>query len=196
MRVEFWHPHAAAKIQISMGRRIAIGGQDTCPLTLVECQKTNVIYVASVTSQGRVEHYTGLTGGTFKKRWDKHQSDIRLKRKKTTLSRYVLKLEEEGKQYSTKWEILDRAPTFNPVTKKCRLCLKEIYYIIFRPDSASLNSRNELFNTCRHRRTDLLLYSWRNPNIFILVQKIFKNPKIFQSSSPSDECGEPYETNL
>ena len=135
------------------------GGPDTCPLTLVECQKTNVIYVASVTSQGRVEHYTGLTGGTFKKRWDKHQSDIRLKRKKTTLSRYVLKLEEEGKQYSTKWEILDRAPTFNPVTKKCRLCLKEIYYIMFRPDSASLNSRNELFNTCRHKRTDLLLYS-------------------------------------
>ena len=28
MRVEFWHPHAAAKLQISMGRRIAIGVLD------------------------------------------------------------------------------------------------------------------------------------------------------------------------
>ena len=135
------------------------GGPDTCPLSPAVCQKTNVIYVASVTSQGGVEHYTGLTGGTFKKRWDKHQSDIRLKRSKTTLSHHILKLEEEGKHCTTKWVILDRAPTFNPVTKKCRLCLKEIYYIMFRPDSASLNSRNELFNTCMHRRTDLLLYS-------------------------------------
>ena len=85
------------------------GGPDTCPLTPAECQKTNVIYVASVTAQGGVEHYTGLTGGTFKKRWDKHQSDIRLKRSKTTLSHHILKLEEEGKQYTTKREILDRA---------------------------------------------------------------------------------------
>ena len=77
----------------------------------------------------------------------------------TTLSHHVLKLEEEGKQYTVKWEILDRAPTFNPVTKKCRLCLKEIYYIMFRPDSASLNRRSELFNTCRHRRQPLLKYS-------------------------------------
>ena len=34
MRVEFWHPHAAAKLRISMGRRIAIGGQDLCTFVL------------------------------------------------------------------------------------------------------------------------------------------------------------------
>ena len=135
------------------------GGPDTCPLTPAECKKSNVIYVASVTSQDGVEHYTGLTGGPFKKRWDKHNSDFRTRKKTTTLSHHVLKLEEEGKQYTVKWEILDRAPTFNPVTKKCRLCLKEIYYIMFRPDSASLNRRSELFNTCRHRRQPLLRYS-------------------------------------
>ena len=88
---------------------------------------------------------TGLTGNTFKKRWNKHEGDFRNTTGKhnTRLSTHICKLKEEGKDYETKWEILDRAPTHNPVNMKCRLCLKEIFYIIFRPDSASLNKRNE-----------------------------------------------------
>ena len=131
-------------------------GPDTCPLTPAECKKRSVIYVASVTSADGVEHYTGLTGDSFKKRWTQHNGDFRHNRKTTTLSTYISKLNEEGKQFTVKWEIMDRAPVFNPVTRKCRLCLKEIFYIIFRPDSASLNRRNELFNTCRHRTQKLL----------------------------------------
>ena len=131
-------------------------GPDTCPLNPAECKKSSVIYVGSVTSTEGVEHYTGLTGGSFKKRWLQHQSDFRLKQKKTTLSTHVCRLKEEGKRYTVKWEIMDRAPVYNPVTRKCRLCLKEIFYILFRPDSASLNNRSELFNTCRHRKQKLL----------------------------------------
>ena len=131
-------------------------GPDTCPLTPADCKKRSVIYVASVTSADGVEHYTGLTGDSFKKRWTQHEGDFRHNRKTTTLSTYISKLKEEGKQFTVKWEIMDRAPVFNPVTRKCRLCLKEIFYILFRPDSASLNRRNELFNTCRHRTQKLL----------------------------------------
>ena len=135
------------------------GGPGNCPLTPAECQKNNVIYVASVTSLDGVEHYTGLTGNTFKKRYNAHNADFRNNENKTRLSTHINKLKEENKNYQLKWEILDRAPTHNPVSRKCRLCLKEIYYIIFRPDSASLNSRNELFNTCRHRTQKLLTNS-------------------------------------
>ena len=137
------------------------GGTDNCPLTPAECQKDNVIYVSSITSIDGAEHYTGLTGNTFKKRWYKHKDDFRNPNSKhsTRLSTHIWKLKEEGKQYQIEWEILDRAPTHNPVSRKCRLCLKEIYYIIFRPESASLNSRNELFNTCRHRTQKLLTNS-------------------------------------
>ena len=88
--------------------------------------------------------------------WTQHESDFRRKQKNTTLSAYICKLKEEGKQYTVKWDIMDRAPVFNPVTRKCRLCLKEIFYILFRPDSASLNKRGKLFNTCRHRKQKLL----------------------------------------
>ena len=105
-----------------------------------------------------MEHYTGLTSNTFKKRWNKHEGDFRNTRDKhnTRLSTHIWKLKEDKQNYQMRREILDRAPAHNPVTMKCRLCLKEIYYIIFRPDSASLNSRNELFSTCRHRKQKLL----------------------------------------
>ena len=155
------------------------GGPDTCPLTPAECQKNNVIYVASVTSPDGVEHYTGLTGNTFKKRYNKHNADFRKNENKTRLSTHINRLKAEGKDYQLKWEILDRAPTHNPVSRKCRLCLKEIYYIIFRPDSASLNSRNELFNTCRHRKQQLLTNSW-NMQIFS-----FWYPTIYLTTNPT-----------
>ena len=134
------------------------GGPTTCPLPVPECQKESVIYVASVSTQDSTEHYTGITGGTFKKRWDKHRSNFRhaKERNDTTLSAHIWKLWEEDKPYEIRWEIMDRAPTFNPVSRKCRLCLKEIYYIMFKPESASLNKRKELFNTCRHRTQKLL----------------------------------------
>jgi hypothetical protein len=48
------------------------GGLGTC---LLNCQKDNVIYVASVESMHGVEHYTGLTGNIFKKHWNKHKGE-------------------------------------------------------------------------------------------------------------------------
>ena len=137
------------------------GGPDSCPLTPAQCQKDNIIYVTSITSPDGVEHYTGLSGNTFKKRWYSHKDDFRNpdKRRSTRLSSHIWKLKDEGKQFQIEWEIMDRAPTYNSINRKCRLCLKEIYYIMFRPDSASLNHRNELYNTCRHRTQNLLVNS-------------------------------------
>ena len=134
------------------------GGPGNCPLPPGQCQKDKIIYVASVTSPDGVEHYTGLSGTTFKKRWSKHKDDFRNHNSKnsTRLSSHIWKLKEEGKNFQLEWEILYRAPTHSPTSRKCRLCLKEIFYIMFRPDSASLNKRNELFNTCRHRTQKLL----------------------------------------
>ena len=138
---------------------VARGGPTNCSLPTPECQKDNVIYVTSVSTQDSTEHYTGLTGATFKKRWYQHNHDFRNtdKRNSTTLSAYIWQLKEEGKPYEIKWEIMDRAPIFNPISRKCRLYLKEIYYIMFKPESASLNHRKELFNTCRHRTQKLLV---------------------------------------
>ena len=44
----------------------------------------------------------------------------------------------------TKCSILAKAKTFNPVAKVFRLCLKEVFFILFKPKTASLNARSEV----------------------------------------------------
>ena len=109
-----------------------------------------------------VNTYTGLTRNTFKKRYNGHRYTFNHRDvpNSTTLSTHLWKLTDMNKNYDMKWNILDRAPDFNPVTRKCRLCLKEIFYIMFQPEGATLNKRSELFSTCRHRLRLLLNNTW------------------------------------
>ena len=74
----------------------------------------------------------------------------------TTLSSHIWDLKDKNENYEINCSIIDRAKEFNPDTKKCRLCIKEKYYIIFQPEGASLNDRSELYSTCRHRKKKLL----------------------------------------
>ena len=75
----------------------------------------------------------------------------------STLSTHIWKLKDAGTNYDTSWSIIEKAREFNPTTRKCTLCLKEKYHIIFQPSGATLNSRSELFSTCRHRLDKLLV---------------------------------------
>ena len=117
-----------------------------------------MIYNCKITSDGREEIYTGLTGGQIKKRISNHTTDFKFDKNETstTLSKYVHKLQNEGKAYQLSWSLLDRGPLYNPISKKCRLCLLEKFYIIFKSETASLNKRSELSNTCRHRNQKIL----------------------------------------
>ena len=133
------------------------GGPATCPLD-GQCLTDELVYQATVTRTDTqtVETYTGLTGGTFKKRYNKHSWDFRNDENATTLSKHIWSLKRENIQYEIAWKTLARGRVFNPITKTCQLCLKEKYLIIFSPEGATLNKRSELFSTCRHRLKDLL----------------------------------------
>ena len=89
------------------------------------------MYRATVTevNSGQVETYTGVTGNTFKQRLGGHRSDIKLRknRNKSTLADHIWTLKDEGKDYNLEWNLVERAPAFNPTTRKCRVCLKEIF---------------------------------------------------------------------
>ena len=75
----------------------------------------------------------------------------------TTLSTYYLKETDEGRNPIIEWRILEKnIPDYNPITKKCQLCIREKFNIIFKPELCSLNSRQELFAHCRHIRTKLI----------------------------------------
>ena len=131
------------------------GRMGPCPLE-GDCRKErSCIYTCKVIrlDNGESESYTGLAGNTFKERFYGHNGNINNKDQTgTKLSQYIWYLKDNNIPYDTKWSILKKAKTFNPVTKKCRLCLMEVYCILYKPETASLNSRTEVFGWCRHRK--------------------------------------------
>ena len=130
----------------------------TCPVDGA-CQTVGVVYQATVTREDTQaqESYTGLTSRRFKDRLYEHTHDFNNENKEgTSLSNYIWKLKNERTPYNISWKIINRAQSFNPSTKRCNLCLKEKYFIMFRPEGATLNNRSEFFSTCRHRLKPLL----------------------------------------
>ena len=133
------------------------GVMGPCPLE-GNCLVPSVVYRAEVTDDSNSTTYTGLTCNTFKQRFygHRHSFNNRNSEHSSTLSSHIWRLKDNNDNYDIKWNIVGRASEFNPVTKKCRLCIKEKYHIIFQPEGAALNERSELYSTCRHRKKLLL----------------------------------------
>ena len=127
-------------------------GVESCPLN-GECLTSGLVYQATVSTIDGEETYTGLTERRFKDRLNEHKHAIknRNSQHETTLSTHTWKLKDEGKHFEVSWKMVERAKGFNPATKKCRLCLKENFCIMFNPSGATLNQRKELYSTCRHK---------------------------------------------
>ena len=132
----------------------------TCPVQ-GRCKTDCVVYRATVKEimSGSMETYTGVTGNTFKERWYGHRGDMRNEKKRLSsrLSSHIWDLKDERKDFEVKWSLIDRSTSFNPITRKCRICLKEKYQIMYNGNGSSLNKRQEIFNTCRHRTQKLLV---------------------------------------
>ena len=133
-----------------------------CPLP-GRCNTPSVVYRATVRRHDNCAIdsytglYTGLTGGKFKDRFNQHQSDFRNKKRTASkLANHICKLQDQGTEYDISWDVVTRAPPFNPTTRMCRLCISEAYHIIFTPGGANLNKRDELFGFCKHKWKDLL----------------------------------------
>ena len=123
-----------------------------CPIPGA-CNQDGVVYQANVTKKKGAEKNSIGLAKNFKKRYRKHKDSLETKNPKisTTLSTYVWKEKEEGREPLVSWKILEKnVPLFNPVTRGCKLCLREKYNIAFNPHLATLNSRNEIFGDCMH----------------------------------------------
>ena len=138
-----------------------------CPLD-GECLTAGVVYNAKVTATLppplpttanpsplpiiKEETYTGLTINTAKKRITGHNGNIRHREQKgTRLSAHIWELKDKGIPHTLTWSILTTANGFNPSNKQCRLCLLEKWYILFQEENATINRRQEIFSSCRHK---------------------------------------------
>ena len=148
--------------------------KDSCPLE-GKCLSDNLVYQATVTtipppqnptlpdappSQNLPETHTyiGLTSNTFKTRIANHKKSFNHRRygKETTLSQKIWELKDAGQDYDIKWKMVERSQPFSPITGVCALCTLEKWYILFHPELASINKRNEINNHCFHKVPQLL----------------------------------------
>ena len=77
----------------------------------------------------------------------------------TGLSKYVWQLKDNKPHpipYEIEWEILAKEKPYNPVTGVCRLCLLEAHYLMFDKVNTTLNTKDEYFSVCPHKRNYLL----------------------------------------
>ena len=122
--------------------------------------KKNVIYIGKVIRLDNFheERYLGVHEGEFKTRWYGHRSNIRNRHQNgTTLSKYIWDLKDNQIPYELEWEILAKEKPYNQVTGVCRLCLLEAHYLMFDNQNTTLNSRDEYWTICPHKRKYLLL---------------------------------------
>ena len=130
---------------------------DNCPLPGA-CNQDGVVYQANIASRSQ-ESYIGLAKN-FKKRFRKHRDTMKEKKTEgnTTLSNHYWKEVEAGGDPKVTWKVLEsNIPTYNPVTKICKLCIREKYNIVLNPHLGTLNSRQEMFAHCRHMRFELIV---------------------------------------
>ena len=120
-----------------------------------ECLTTNVIYQATVKrlDNQQIETYIGLTSRSFKERWTCHKTSFRLQshQNETKLSVYIWSLKHQGVDFELSWRIVAKTSAYSPATKKCWLCIKEKFFILYEPNQASLNKRHEFFTPCLHK---------------------------------------------
>ena len=126
----------------------------SCPLS-GSCPKTSTIYQATVTrtDNSTSETYVGLTENNFKTRYKYHTSSFRHahSRNVTELSKHIWTLKDNNIDHTISWNILARAKPYNSANKRCNLWLLEKFIIIRQPERSTLNKRNELVSSCRHR---------------------------------------------
>ena len=122
----------------------------------------DVVYVAKVTRLDNFhqETYTGVHAGNFKGRLFAHNTNINNRHQTgTNLSKYVWKLKDNQPHsipYEIEWGILGTDKPFNSVTGVCRLCLLEAYFIMFDEASSTLNTKDEYWSICVHKKYFLL----------------------------------------
>ena len=66
------------------------------------------------------------------------------------------KLAKEKEDIDISWKIIGRANTFSPISWVCNLCTLEKWFILFKPNIAKLNRKEELSNYCLHKTSILL----------------------------------------
>ena len=126
-----------------------------------KCLNDNVIYQAIVTEKvsRKVEKYIGLASTSFKARLANHKASMKNRSLEKTckLAQHIWEKKDRNIELEEiEWKIVDRGQPYSNVSDRCNLCIKEKFYILYKPEMSTINIRSELTAGCRHKSSLLL----------------------------------------
>ena len=126
--------------------------QNPCPLR-GECEKSDLIYKATIEGGPEEFFYYGSTSTKFIQRYNNHKHSFHNRDSKqgTVLSHKVWEMRDQGLHPTVKFSVHSEAKSATACVKRCNLCLQEKYCIMFVTFENKLNSRMEAYTRCKHR---------------------------------------------
>lgn len=128
-----------------------------CPLK-GSCLIKSIVYSAEIKTTNTTKTYIGMTGGTFKIRYNNHKKSFKNEKyeKESELSKHIWSLKKNDTEYTIHWKIIKQVATRITTTGQCSLCLEEKLCILNANKTNLLNKRSELISKCRHYNTTYL----------------------------------------
>ena len=125
--------------------------KEKCPLE-GNCNVSQVIYKATVVSQGMVEQNYYGQASDFKARYRNHISSFgnRRNKQKCALKKYIWKLQDRNKEYRITWQLVKRSKAYKPGDRMCGLCTDENLVILENIDSPN-TLNDEGIGRCFHK---------------------------------------------
>ena len=105
------------------------------------------------TKENYTKLYKGICETTFKKRYRNHKKSFNVPTYKndTKLSTEYWTLKTKQLNPKVSWQIKRRYNSYNPISRRCNLCLNEKLEILDDQDKNFLNKRSEIISHCRHQ---------------------------------------------
>ena len=73
------------------------------------------------------------------------------------ITKEVWKIKDQGGEPIVTWRIIKHCPAYNPISKRCTLCLSEKLHVAEYEGDNLLNKREEIISDCRHQNEFMLL---------------------------------------
>ena len=127
--------------------------KEGCPMNGF-CLTKSLLYYATITcdKENYTKPYKGICETTFKKRYVNHKKSFNVPTYKndTKLSTEYWALKTKQLHPKVSWQIKRRYNSYNPISRRCNLCLNEKLEILDDQDKNLLNKRSEIISHCHH----------------------------------------------
>ena len=126
-------------------------GNKECPVVGGKCNLRNNVYNAKIITNNTTFNYIGISEPPLRQRIATHAYSFRTNNNQTELSTKIKELKNNKIEYKLEYHLLENTDVYTPEIGRCKLCIAEVYHILYGGYSNLINSKLELTGKCRHK---------------------------------------------